>query len=189
MPRIVLFMMIIIIVFLSCGENSTETPEKKSYTPLGVGDKTQIIYLDDSSTTSLEIVDIVQRTDGQKVYRGLFKMGTQIPSVSYYLVSDGFFKSTELDTVPDDTLLQQVNPFREQRLAKSYPETGERWLHTIGDTDEDYFIANHINSFSTLWGEVNDVFRYDLYDKYRICSLYGIVLRTESRLAGNRFAN
>jgi hypothetical protein len=46
-----------------------EPPGPESFTPLSVRDKTQIVFMMDSSTTSLEIVNKVERADGHTVYK------------------------------------------------------------------------------------------------------------------------
>jgi hypothetical protein len=141
-----------------------DPPGPASYTPLSVGDMTQLVFTLDSSTTSLEIVGTEERQDGQVVYKGLYKTGTFTPIENYYYVSDGFFIQTELDTVRSIYLDSQVNPFREQRLARSFPETGDTWMHTPSDSNAGYFIATKAESFSTLWGKVDNVYKFDLYD-------------------------
>ena len=167
MSRYISFAMLVFVInlLISCNENTTESVANKLYTPLSLGDKTQIIFMADSSTVSLEIVAMAERSDGQKVYQGHYKPGTQAPNVSYYYVADGYFMATALDTIQSDTLLHQINPFREQRLAKSYPKINDSWVHTIGDSSSGYFIAGDAGDFAPLWGAVADMFRFDLYDK------------------------
>ena len=161
---------VILFSLYQCKTNMDSSKNNVSYTPLAVGDITQMIMMKDSSTILFSIVGKATRADGKKVFLGLWKSGTQEPDTSYYLVSDGYFKATELDTVKDDSLLAIPNPFREQRLAKSFPEEGDTFIHTIGEGDSSYWYAEKVDTLTTLFGKVNNVFRFQLYTGSR--SLY-----------------
>ncbi len=166
MKKIMIFLIIFFFFqYLIKCTSTTTYPDSNSYTPLSVGDMTQIIFTQDSSTTLFSIIDKIKRKDGKEVFIGTFKYGTQEPDTSYYAISNGYFISTLLDTVSDDSMMKKINPFLEQRLAKSFPEQGDTWLHTIGNPDSVYWIAEKEELFNTFWGEVDDVFRFELYEK------------------------
>ncbi len=167
MPRTMftIFLFSILIHLISCGSGSIEPVKLDTYTPLALGDVTQLIYMEDSSTTMLSIVDQARRKDGKLVFVGEFKSGTQNPTTSYYLISNGFFVATELEPVDDVPSVLKINPYREQRLAKSHPVPGEKWFHTLGSPDSTYFVAEIIDFFPTLFGEINDVYGFGLYHK------------------------
>ena len=154
-----------LLMYMSCESGSNQSIDEDSYTPLSEGDVTQLIFVKDSSTTRISIVDRVPRNDGQMVYVQETKYGTQKPTISHYYVSEGYLVATELTPVENDTLMLVVNPYREQRLAKSNPEPGDVWFHTPGNPDSMYFIAEEIGVFSTLFGEIEDVYGFGLCHK------------------------
>lgn len=161
---IIIFFSILLLLFY-CSSDTSGPNNSVSYTPLSLGDITQLIYIKDSSTTLFKIVDKTLRKDGKSVYIGEWQYGTQNSFTSYYFISDEYFIATELDTVEDDSLLLELNPFREQRLAKSFPKSGDTWLHTHGDPDSVYWVADEIGVFSTFFGEVSEVYGFRLFDK------------------------
>ena len=161
--RIVIYSTFILLI--SCEHGSNESVDLDSYTPLGEGDVTQLIYMEDSSTISISIVDKIRREDGKAVYVSESIYGTQEPTISYYCISDGYLVATELNPIENDSIMLEINPFREQRLAKSHPEPGDNWLHTPGNPDSAYFIAEEIGVFPTLFGEVDEVYSFGLFHK------------------------
>jgi hypothetical protein len=136
----------------------------ESYTPLAMGDVTQLIFVKDSSTTVFSIVGQTRRKDGQRVFTAESKYGSAEPLTSHYFITDGYYVATELEPVGNDPVMLEVNPYREQRLAKSFPEPGDTWLHTPGAADSAYWIAEEIGTFPTLFGKVRDVYEFRLYN-------------------------
>lgn len=84
-----------------CSGNPLSSEITTSYTPLNVGDVRQLIFRGDSSTTLMSVVGKTNRSDGTEVFIEDWKYGTQAPTVSYYLVKDGYFLATELDSKLD----------------------------------------------------------------------------------------
>ncbi len=164
-----------LLLLIQCkSTTTTESPSKLSFTPLSVGDITQIIFTTDSSTTLLSMIGTTKRKDGKEVIVGTFKYGTQEPDTSYYLLSDGYFIATEIDTITYDSSLVKVNPFREQRLAKSNPESGDSWQHTIGEPDSIFWLAERQDTYSSYFGDISNVFKFTLYENtsYPMLSTY-----------------
>jgi hypothetical protein len=159
----------IIVIFMllsGCGQNTAPDINDDSYTPLNAGDQTQIVFLPDSITQMLRITGIVERSDRQKVYVMESKLGINDPdTMGYYYIKDGYYMSTELNRIKFDPVLAKINPFNEQRLAKSNPEASDMWYHTVGDTDSLYFIADKIDSLDTYCGTFKDVFAFQLFYK------------------------
>ncbi len=149
-----------------------------TYTPLSIGDFTQLVFLADSSTITFGIVGRTQRADGRPVFIGEWQDGTFQPDTFFYFLNDGFFIATELDTIEDDWLIRLLNPFREQRLAKAQPHPGDAFVHTIGETDSSYWIARAEKKLNTFSGEFKNVFAFELYSKfnsdYFIKTYYGL---------------
>ena len=159
------YLFLALLLLIQCKSTTTaESSSELSFTPLSVGDITQIIFTSDSSTTLFSMIGTTKRKDGKEIIIGTFKYGTQEPDTFYYLLSDGYFITSRIDSVTYDSSVVNVNPFREQRLAKSYPESGDSWLHTIGDPDSIYWIAEKQDTFSSYFGNINDVFKFTLYE-------------------------
>ncbi|MFZ5515185.1 MAG: hypothetical protein ACOY90_01020 [Candidatus Zhuqueibacterota bacterium] len=156
--------LLIVLSLLSCDmDPSVVETNFISYTPLQVGDFTQMIFLDDSSTITFGIVGTKLRADGMPTFIGEWQDGTFSPDTFYYFLKDGYFGSTELDTVTDDWLMRLLNPFREQKLAKSQPHPGDGWRHTLGDTDSTHWIARAEKPLDTFAGRFDNVFGFYLY--------------------------
>lgn len=149
-----------------------------TYTPLSVGDFTQLVFLADSSTITFGIIGRTQRTDARPVFIGEWQDGTFEPDTFYYFLKDGYFVSTELDTIEDDWLIRLVNPFREQRLAKSQPHPGDAWVHTTGNSDSSFWIARAEEKLVTFSGEFENVFGFELHSNdgtsYFLKTYYGL---------------
>ena len=158
----ILLLLFLIIVLWKCVGNPLSSDVNMSYTPLNVGDVRQLVYYADSSTTLFSIIGKTKRSDGIDVFIGQWKYGTQDPIVSYYLVKDGYFMATELDTTDRDDIDKNINPFGEQRLAKSYPEDGDSWQHTLGQVDSPFLIAKSIGQLHTFCGNFDGVFGFYL---------------------------
>lgn len=150
-------------IFFSCS-NSFEPEESRAYMQLNVGDLRQIILAQDSSTILMKITGTGKRTDGLKIYFCEHIDGTSDTAayISNYALKDGYFISTELDTVRDIGLFIKDNPYREQRLAKLYPMHGESWNHTKGDSSNGKFSAQYTEKMLVPAGEFKDVFQFHL---------------------------
>jgi hypothetical protein len=163
------FMILIITVLIlftlltQCDKILSERVMPQNYTPVSIGDVTQLILMPDSSTIKFSITGQTKRKDGLNVFQGEWKYGTLNPLTFHYYLSDGYFIATELDTFSNDSILAAVNPFREQRLAMSYPRGGDTWLHTMGDPDSSYWVTTVADPFPTLFGDIEDVHGFDLY--------------------------
>lgn len=152
------------IIIWKCVGNPISSDSSISYTPLNVADVRQIIYQADSSTILFSIVGKTKRSDGRDVFIGEWKYGTRNPYTDHYLVKDGYFMATELDTTPYPNIDVTVNPFVEQRLAKSLPSDGETWKHTLGDSNGDFWKSRSIEQLSTFCGTFDNVFGFMLFE-------------------------
>jgi hypothetical protein len=123
-----------------------------------------LIFRGDSSTTLMSVVGKTNRGDGTEVFIEEWKYGTQAPTVSYYLVKDGYFLATELDTTSQSWINKNINPFGEQRLAKSYPVDGETWIHTVGSYDSLFWKSELIRKLTTFSGTFDNVFGFTLFE-------------------------
>jgi len=146
----------------SCGDDPVSSSYDDSYTPLTIGDVTQLIFLSDSSTILLEIIGTTQRTDGLSVCICGFKYGKSSLDTSYYCIKDGYLVATELEPVQNDPLLILTNPFREQRIAKSHPSDGDRWIHTPGEADTIWCIAIKVDAIDVPAGHFKNVFAFNI---------------------------
>lgn len=169
MRQFAFFILALIVFFIFC-DLDPSVVEKYFYTftPLNIGDVTQLVFPMDSSTISFCIVGKTKRADNQVVFIGEWQDGTQEPNTFYYFLKDGYFLSTELDTIKDDWLMHLVNPFREQKLAKSQPHNGDVWVHTVGNSDSTYWIAKPEQKLDTFCGEFRNVYGFGLFSKYDI---------------------
>jgi len=158
--------LLFVLILLSCDlDPSVVENDFISYTPLQVGDFTQMIFLDDSSTITFGIVGTTRRADGLLTFIGEWQDGTLEPDTFYYFLKDSYFGSTELDTVTDNGLMRLVNPFREQKLAKSQPHPGDRWRHTLGDADSTYWMARTEKPLDAFAGWFDNVFGFYLFPR------------------------
>jgi hypothetical protein len=161
----IFFLLILMLIIWKCVGNPLSSDINMSFTPLNVGDVRQIIYYADSSTTLFSIVGKTRRSDGTEVFVEETKYGTQQALfTSYYLIKDGYFVATELDTTDRDDIDKNINPFAEQRLAKSYPEDGDTWKHTLGQIDSPFLISKSIGQLHTFCGTFDNVFGFSLSD-------------------------
>jgi|GEM_PF-2108285 len=152
----------IIFIFIHCGQSPVTSTYDLSYTPLNVGDITQLIFVRDSSTILLEITGTKKRADHTTVYQGVWLYGKYEYDTSYYFIDDGYYTSTQLDIVTYDSSLVDINPFAEQRLAKSFPQENDTWIHTVGDPDPVSWVAHALGSIEVPAGTFNDVFAFTL---------------------------
>lgn len=159
---IALSFIISIVLVISC-ESTTETESPTPYMSLNVGDVSQYFREKDSLYIKGSIIGEATRTDGQKVYIGESEYNN-FPDEnrkSYYFIRDGYFYSTELDTTSEEDI-KKTNPFWEQRLAKLFPEDGDKWLHTDRDVDRIYFVAKYEGEKSTPAKDFKNVYAFTL---------------------------
>ena len=145
-----------------CKDDPVSSQSDNSYTPLAVGDITQLVAAHDSSTVLLEIIGTTRRSDNATVYIGKWQYGRSGFDTSYYFLKGGYYVATELEPVTDDSLLTLNNPYREQRLAKSFPNDGDQWIHTPGSTDTTWWLAAELDSLDTPAGHFENVFAFHL---------------------------
>ena len=150
------------VLFLSC-DSSTETESPTPYMSLNIGDVRQYFVEADSLNFKFTIIGETKRTDGQKVFIGVAGEGNMddTTSRSFYFIRDGYFYGTELDTTSESEV-RDANPFFEQRLAKLFPNDGDRLIHTDGHIDSSYFVATYEGDKPTPAKEFKNVFGYTL---------------------------
>jgi hypothetical protein len=158
----ILILIVTVLTFCGCKKNSTEPlpVTTTTYTPLNTGDVRQLVYLADSSTTLMKVVGTLKRKDGVEVFAMEWTYGIQRPDTLYYIIKDGFFMSTELDSDSSST-----NPFGEQRLGKINPVNGETWLHTLGDSDSIYVTATYYHEQRILCGTFTNVYGFTMTER------------------------
>jgi hypothetical protein len=160
------FLLLLMMVIWNCIGNPVSSDINISYTPLNVGDVRQLISHADSSTILFSVIGKTKRMDGTEVFVMEWKSGIQNLAVFYYLVKNGYYMATELDTTRQSGIDISINPFGEQRLAKSYPVDGEVWQHTIGDTNSLFWLSRSVGQLSTFCGSFDNVFGFTLFDEY-----------------------
>jgi hypothetical protein len=150
-------------LFLACTELVGPTFLNPPFVSLTIGDERQFIDKADSSTVLYIVKEKIQRSDGLDVYIFEWYSGTDTNSwKSYYAIKDGFFIATELEIVSDSNYYLPTNPYREQRLAKLYPEDGEIWQSIPGDSTSSYFSAKSIGKQTTPAGTFDNSFSFTL---------------------------
>ena len=152
----------ILLAFISCSSNSTESEESTDYMSLAVGDIREYFDTGIEEYQTWEIKGKIKRSDGLDVFVGEWSSSIDTFTwSSYYAISDNYFISTELEKTNNSE-----NPYHEQRLAKINPKDGDRWVHTLGvaDSEKVYFSAKYIGNHSTLAEEFKDVFVFTLSD-------------------------
>lgn len=153
----------LLLLFAACSDSVEPEIISLPYMSLTIGDERQFFFTTDSSTILYIVKEKLQRSDGYGVYTYEWYSGKDtIPSIRYYAIKDGFFIATELDTVRDSTNYVPGNPFREQRLAKLYPEDGETWQNIPGDSTALYFVAKNIGTQKTPAGIFHNSFSFTL---------------------------
>jgi hypothetical protein len=175
MVRMKILFLDLLLLVIHCDKDSPTNPsaDHDSYTPLHSGDVTQLISVRDSSTVLLEIGGQVKRSDGLTVFEQLLTSGTDPADTSYTYTDGEFLIDTNLEPVNQNSELISVNPFQEQRLAKSFPHENDTWSHTVGDSDSMVFVARKEEKIHTLWDDIEG-FAFDLYDStgVRMMSIY-----------------
>ena len=81
-------------------------------------------------------------------------------NIARYAIKEGFFISTQIDTVRDSINFLVENPFREQRLAKLFPAEGDTWIKIIGENPPSYLIANYFLHKNTPAADFQNVFGF-----------------------------
>ena len=89
---------------VSCISPSKPALSDKPYSQLDVGNVTQFVDSNDSSTFLVEIVGTTHRKDGQEVFIEKQTSGIGAPDTSYEFIKDGFLITTRLDPA-DSTVL------------------------------------------------------------------------------------
>lgn len=160
---ILIFNILLISISFSCSNSVGPEFLKQPYVSLTVGDERQFIFTTDSSTIYYKITNELFRSDGLKIFSYEWYYGTDtVPFIQYYSIKDSFFISTEKDTVRDSIYYLPQNPFFEQKLAKLYPNDGERWQSIPGDSLSVYFTAKNIGTQKTPAGIFNNCFSFTL---------------------------
>lgn len=155
--------LILMTLFIACSDSVEPEIQNLPYVALTIGDERQFFFTTDSSTILYTTKEKLVRSDGYPVYTYEWYYGKDtIPMVRYYAIKDGFFISTELDTVRDSTYYLPENPFFEQRLAKLYPKDGDFWQNIVGDSSARYFVAKNIGTQKTPAGVFNNSFGFTL---------------------------
>ena len=150
-------------LFISCSDSVGPNFYNLPFVSLSVGDERQFIFTTDSSTVTYAVKNELFRSDGLKTFVYEWYYGTDtIPRLDYYAIKDGFFISTELDTVKDTLFFLPDNPFGEQRLAKLYPTDGDTWDNIVGDSSSTYFVAKSIGLQKTPAGLFYNCFSFTL---------------------------
>ena len=152
-----------ILITLSIDCSNSVEPEilNLPFVSLTIGDERQFLFTTDSSTILYMVTEKLVRSDGFEVFTYEWYYGKDtIPVLGYYAIKDGFFIATELDTVRDSIYYLPNNPFREQRLAKLYPENGDIWRSIPGDSTTPFFIAKNIGTQTTPAGVFNNSFSF-----------------------------
>ena len=163
MEVILICSLIIVTLFNACSDSVEPEIQNLPYVSLTIGDERQYFFSTDSSTILYTIKQKLARSDGYPVYTYEWYYGKDtVPSVRYYAIKDGFFISTELDTVRDSTYYLPENPFFEQRLAKLYPKDGDFWQNIVGDSAAKYFVAKDIGTQKTPAGVFKNSFSFTL---------------------------
>ncbi len=128
----------ILTTLISCTEISEPKfepkQEQKPYITLQIGDTRQYYSFDDKMFFGNKIIDTIRRKDDLLVY--VFEnyfytaIGTYY-AISYVFIRDGYFWTTELDTVRDPKI-NTINPFNEMKIISVYPKDGEIFLANEG---------------------------------------------------------
>ncbi len=121
---------------------------------------TQMVLLADSTSAIYQVVGKATRSDGQPVFVELKTEESGTPDSSFYYLADGYLVLTALESSGSDL---QNNPFQEQRIAKSQPNTGDKWDLVTGNDQSGYMVAKSVGRFTTLYGTVDDVFSFQLF--------------------------
>jgi len=152
------------LVLWACS-SPTELYIQETYTPLSIGDQTQIINLADSSTFLFSIVGTTSRDDGENVYIGTYEYSMVLDTLIFYntdtlyfLISDGYFKTTTLHDVDSNSI------YFEQRIGKPFPKDGDTWTVVDSLYYSDYMVAEKYEYFMTFFGNAEETFAFKSYE-------------------------
>jgi len=161
-----LIALILSVISFSCTKPTNGLDfDKDTYVPLSLGDIRQSISLRDSSTMMDEVFTSTFRADSIRVFGRKYFVGDEqsdAPQIFYNYIKDGYFISTQLDTVKDLSLDISKNPFNEQRLAELYPKDGDTWVHSGGEHQPTIMKAKYIGSKTTPCKTFDDVFQFSI---------------------------
>lgn len=141
-------------------------PAAIDYTPMSIGDIRQFVFLSDSSTLQIEIVDTATRSDGKLVFVETDQYGNGTLDTGYYYTEGQFWGScNSLDSAMDSSSMQRVrvDPYGEQRLALSAPIEGQWWYQSKEDTSYGYRICRFHPAIQMRVGTFQDVFGFEAY--------------------------
>jgi hypothetical protein len=156
----------ILLLWTGCAKNPADSSDlARNYTPLHVGDQTQVYNVTSQATILMTVSGTTYRSDGKKVYIWEWYNGQdEVPYfIDYVFMEDGYLVSTQLDPIPANHPLYLTNPFFDQKLAKSSPRDGDLWQHHAGDTDQSFWLASKSTFDQTLLDTEKAVFRFSLY--------------------------
>lgn len=169
MYNIIIFL---IFSFLVCSCSSpVESKYADSYTPISVGDLTQVVFLGDSSTYLLSIIGKTKRTDGETVYIQTIGYSFKIDTITfthldtvYLAITNGYYVRTRLYPVDSTTFYFKENPYIEQRIAKPFPDDGDNWIEILSRSDSDYLVAEYLGKIETTTKKYENVFGFNSFD-------------------------
>lgn len=166
MFRAVIYSLFIFSLYTLNGCTSTTEPAgvKDGYVILKAGTVKQFYNYSDSTYTNEKIYGIVTREDGQEVYilgHNNSSPYSHLLGYSYCFIRNDYYYFTQL--VKD---VNSVNPFREYRLGKVYPNDGDSW-YSDEDTqnpERNYFTAHYIGQMKVPAGTFQNVYDFQYYD-------------------------
>jgi len=166
MFRIIFFSFLI----WSCS-SPVEAPYADSYTPISVGDKTQLVFLGDSSTYLFSIIGKTKRTDGEIAYIQTLRYSVKIDTTTitqlhsnYLAITNGYLVVTRLNPVDSNYFYFKENPYIEQRIAKPFPNDSDTWVQIVPRQDSDYLVAEYLGHLETATKSYKNVFGFNLFD-------------------------
>ena len=142
----------------NCSKPTEPSPSgeiQNNYAPLNVGDVRQVIRQYDSSTTLYRIIYNTKRQDGKTAFAVELTFGTQSPDTGYFIINNGFYMLTNLNSGSDP-----LNPFEEQILAEINPTDGDRFVNLIDYPDTLFLAAKYYPQRNTICGTFNNVFGF-----------------------------
>ncbi len=149
-------------LFNSGSSDGGDADAIESYSPLAVGNITQLVHASNGKTVRMEIVGETQRTDGRRVFVEEWTDGTGAKDSSYYFMSGGFLVSTAVDSLAEAV---EGNPFGEHRVAMMRPGSGKAWEQSHTDPEQVRVGARQVDSLVLPAGTFHDVYAYDLFSQ------------------------
>jgi hypothetical protein len=147
----------IITTLISCTEISEPKFEPKQvqnpYITFAIGDTRQYYSTEERMFFGNKVIDTVRRKDGLLVYvmeHYFYSVLGTYMAINYNFIRDGYFWTTELDTIQDSTL-NKINPFNEMKIIAVYPKDGEIFLANEGvpEDEKEYRKINLLKTYST----------------------------------------